>query len=464
LHLDFHALVFQPITNKLFIGNDGGLYRYNGIKDNEFNYSFFGGYNATEVYRIGSLENEGNQIVFGTQDNGTHLFKDGKFVQIAGGDGMECFFDKENTNSIFYSFQYGSLYNRNMNDFFGTVSYFSPGNYSTQWLVPWKRKGNIMLAAYDKLHLSTDNGQSWTRLNTSPDYCREIEIQNANVFYGGGNSGVYKTINSGQSWFQISNEFSYSLKLDPNNPNIIYNLGNYLYKSIDGGASWINLGGIPGTQITSLAIDKNNPNDLYLGSFRGVFTLQNNSWVPYNIGMPKVMVSDMEINYINGGKLRVSTMGRGIWETNLINSCVGPNITLSHSNNNSGFKVLTVSPVINSTYQWLKNGATLVGETSSTLTTNIPGDYSVIVTKDNCSTLSEVIRICPDMEIVSAPIYGPDINTENKVGVFVQANSEIFSKKVEFNAKNSIELFPGFIINSFDEKSTFKAEIKGCNN
>ena len=463
VHLDYQALNFQPITNKLFIGTDGGLYRYNGLKNNDMDFSFFAGYNTTEVYRLGSLENEGNQIVFGTQDNGTHLYKNGKFSLIGGGDGMECFFDKENTNSIYYSGQYGNLVNLSMTNPQGVYTSLYTTNVNTQWLCPWKRKNQTMIAAYDKIHVSTDNGLTWTTSLSSPTYCREVEIVNSSTFYAGNESGIYKTIDGGQNWNQISNKYSYRFKTDPSNSQTIYNLGGNIYKSIDGGNSWIDLGRIPNTMPTSIAIDKNNPNDIYIGSYKGVYTYQNNTWVPYNLDLPNVQITDLEINYVDGGKLRAATYGRGIWETNLITPCVPPSAIITYSNGDNNYKILSINYSPNFSYQWLKNGTTLVGETNTNYSTNVPGDYSVIVTQGTCSKLSEVIRICPNLEIVSAPIYGPDANSDFRAAINVQANSEIFLKKVEFNAQNSIILYPGFIINSRDDISTFKASIGGCN-
>ena len=57
---------------------------------------------------------------------------------------------------------------------------------------------------------------------------------------------------------------------------------------------------------------------LYIGTDLGVFyrdsTLSN--WIPFNNQLPNVMVTDLDICYMEG-TIRAATFGRGIWESDL---------------------------------------------------------------------------------------------------------------------------------------------------
>jgi hypothetical protein len=67
-----------------------------------------------------------------------------------------------------------------------------------------------------------------------------------------------------------------SLAIDPDDPDILYagTFGGGVFKSTDGGNSWIAVNtGLTNSYILSLAIDPVNPNILYAGS-AGIFVLE----------------------------------------------------------------------------------------------------------------------------------------------------------------------------------------------
>ena len=86
-----------------------------------------------------------------------------------------------------------------------------------------------------------------------------IHPDNENIWYVAvGSGGVWKTTNSGTTWkpiFDKQNVYSIGcVTIDPNNPNIIWvgtgeniggrhsGFGDGIYKSIDGGENWNNVG------------------------------------------------------------------------------------------------------------------------------------------------------------------------------------------------------------------------------
>jgi photosystem II stability/assembly factor-like uncharacterized protein len=102
----------------------------------------------------------------------------------------------------------------------------------------------------------------------------------ANTFYfGAAAGGVWKTTNGGESWVPLFDHQSVSsigaLALAPSNPNIIYvgtgeacirgniSHGDGVYKSVDAGKTWINMGLRETRHIGRILVDPKNP-DLVL--------------------------------------------------------------------------------------------------------------------------------------------------------------------------------------------------------
>lgn len=119
--------------------------------------------------------------------------------------------------------------------------------------------------------------------------------------------GVWKTGNAGTTWTPIfDGEGSYSIgcvTLDPNNPNVVWvgtgennsqrsvSYGDGVYKSLDGGASWVNTGLKTSEHIGKIIVDPRNSDLVYVaaqgplwnsGGERGVFKTTNGgkTWKP----------------------------------------------------------------------------------------------------------------------------------------------------------------------------------------
>lgn len=103
-----------------------------------------------------------------------------------------------------------------------------------------------------------------------------------NVFYiGVNNGGVWKTTDYGHTWKPIFDDQPTgsigTLAIAPSNPNIIYvgsgeglqrpdlSTGDGVYKSIDGGKTWSNVGLKDGQQIPAILVDPQNPDRLFVG-------------------------------------------------------------------------------------------------------------------------------------------------------------------------------------------------------
>jgi photosystem II stability/assembly factor-like uncharacterized protein len=97
-----------------------------------------------------------------------------------------------------------------------------------------------------------------------------------------GSGGVWKTTNSGTTWKSIfDDENSYStgcVVLDPSNPETVWvgtgenvggrhvGFGDGVYKSLDGGASWNNMGLTDSQHISEIIVHPTDPNTVYVAS------------------------------------------------------------------------------------------------------------------------------------------------------------------------------------------------------
>jgi len=127
---------------------------------------------------------------------------------------------------------------------------------------------------------STDLGRSWVAasdgLTTEYVYSNmAIDLRDPNTLYVGTNGGgLFKTVNGAQSWAHVETGGHQTVKcvaIDSNNSNIVYS-GSFVgfYKSVDGGVSWTTLSSFPGRGAFSILIDPNNSNVVYVGSDFGL--------------------------------------------------------------------------------------------------------------------------------------------------------------------------------------------------
>ncbi len=154
---------------------------------------------------------------------------------------------------------------------------------------------------------STDNGLHWQRYTLAQTYsmCNALAINpiDSRVVYCGGynssDSMVFKTTDGGESWLAAGTGITAQVNdiaIDPVNPQVVYAAaGNGLYKTTNAGVDWSNTGcdGANG-----VVIDPVNPNIIYAGTNTGVFmsSIGGGSWTAMNDGLTDLLVTSIGIH------------------------------------------------------------------------------------------------------------------------------------------------------------------------
>lgn len=334
MHVDQHAVEFNPLNNIAYAGNDGGFYKYMDALNTWVDIS--DGLEISQFYKLGLSETNTTRVVAGAQDNGTEMLTSGVWDAIRGSDGMECAIDPYDEDIIYSTSQYGGLrktYNGGNN-----WDNIKPVNYEGSWVTPWKihpTNNNLIVAGYDEVYSSQTGGGVWDSLTynvsngsalqtialapTDQDYIYAASYTRIKVTKDGGNTWI--DIKQGLPNFNISditvsNDDAERLWVTFSE----YNANKKVYESQDGGNSWTNISGtnLPNLPVNCIIHQKLAKDDLYIGTDVGVYHKDNTmtEWMPYMSGLPNVVVKELEIQY-GIGKIRAATFGRGIWESDV---------------------------------------------------------------------------------------------------------------------------------------------------
>lgn len=336
VHADIHNFTWEPNGNLLEC-TDGGLYRAtNAVSTWGF---ISNGMAIGQHYRIGTLPT-GNKTMFGAQDNGTALLENGTWRDLLGGDGGECAQDPTRPNTLYAETQQGAL-RRSLNNGTNWTLVRPPNAPNGAWVTPYQldpTNPNTLYAGYDAVYRSNDQGATWATI--SPAWgavgnelrCLVVAPSNPNALYASNRTGIWRSTNAGASWGSISSGLPIngniaitSIAVDPANADRIfvtiggYSQGNKVFRSNDGGATWINWSAnLPDLPAFTVAFEPGSFDALYVGMDIGVFYRNGamSSWALFNVGLPHAPVYELEIQAA-AGTIRAATFGRGVWQSSL---------------------------------------------------------------------------------------------------------------------------------------------------
>ncbi len=335
VHADQHMFRYNPVNQRLYSCNDGGVYysANNGTSWKDIS----DGLTILQIYRSAATNAVIDLFLSGNQDNGSMMRSGGDWNQVTGGDGMECAIDPANSSILYTSYYNGNFYKSidGGNNFTPIGPPKLPG--SGAWITPFAlgtRSTSSIYTAYSDIYKSPDGGKNWLTLSenlTGGTNLRSMAIapSDNSTIYTATYNQIWVTRNGGITWDNITHglpqQAFMSIDVAPNNPEKVWLAvsgfadGEKVYRSSDGGLSWENYSdGLPNLPCNVIKYKYASDDALYLGTDVGVFYRDNtmNSWQSFTTSLPNVIINDLDIQY-PWNRLIAGSYGRGLWASPL---------------------------------------------------------------------------------------------------------------------------------------------------
>ena len=372
-HADHHAGAF---AGGLYLdGDDGGLYRLDNPGARTWA-NLNGDLGTLQFQGLGLHPTDPNQVIGGTQDNGTERFNGSSvWSSTDGGDGGFAKFSQTNGNIAYHQIpnaSSGTNFFRFSNDGGQTWSTrtttISADVNNQQFYAPFvvdPGNGDRVLYGTNVIWETTNQGSAWTKLTVFPvagGFVNAIGLapSTTNTIYtavhkatgtssGFGPTNVFVSTNHGAAWTTSNsglpaNAVVQEIQVDSATPTTAYAvLSNFtgsgnVYRTTNGGGTWTNISGNLATvtactcalPVWSLQIDSVNGR-LYIGADDGVYVTGDGgtTWARFGLGLPNVQVFQIELNKTLN-ILGAATHGRSVWEISTA-ALQPPDVTLTKS-------------------------------------------------------------------------------------------------------------------------------------
>ena len=242
------------------------------------------GPNNIRAFGVAVHPGTGQQVIYIAAGNGLHKSSDGgKTWRITTGwnitEVLGVCPDPRDVKTVYLACAYG-IFRSTDGCFSWTECNSGIGStFTTCVLVDNTHPGTVYCTSEDGAYISTNGGNSWSRMGLSVAGVRTI-AQNPSdpgfLIVGTESNGIYFSTNGGTWWSKceagIDHTTFYTIAFDPQNPSTIYAAGYVtgVYKSTDRGSSWRRMNnGLDVLSFHSLAVDPRNSARVYAGAYWG---------------------------------------------------------------------------------------------------------------------------------------------------------------------------------------------------
>ena len=343
VHADHHVFEINPLNDRLYSGNDGGLYWTDngGATWTEIT----SGLAISQVYKLGQSATVKDYVINGYQDNGTAVYEEDGWTTVLGGDGMDCLIDYSDASYSYGEYYYGSIIRMHENYYEGGIT--NGISQEGAWVTPYilhEEDPNTMFVGMNDVWRTNNvkaqftNSIEWTNISEGlgGGLCSVLENSPANsdVLFVAKGSQLYRSQNALDDVVAFANLSTNvpgsgsigDVETHAFNENIVYLAkGDKVYRSMDQGDTWEDFSGtLPEVKYNTIEFYKNSQGGVYVGADAGIYYRDDSmdDWIEFGNGFPATAtVTDLEFYYEPGNpaedRVRVSTYGRGLWESDL---------------------------------------------------------------------------------------------------------------------------------------------------
>ena len=347
--------VRNPSNSDIFIGNDGGL-----AKSSDLGATWSTSLNNIPITQYVNIDVFGKSVAFiagGSQDNGISVTTNlgATWTYAAGGDGGGVAIDPDDNAKLYMTNGvYGGDWTfRRLRSTDGGVNWENINNGidpSDQWYIRIRHDQVNPIYLFSNsgpyVYVSTDNGDNWSKLNSTPFASNVSELSVAKYTSSGGTivyacmpatTGSRLWVYNNGNWndnlvpSDLPNDVQIrKVSTHPEDYNTAFMIMNgisqngpskKIYKTINQGVTWTNItGNLPNIPFSDVVAYPSNDQVLIAGSEFGCYKTTNggSTWFRWNDGMPEGVIIT-ELRYVDEtnttGKFYVvaGSYGRGIY-------------------------------------------------------------------------------------------------------------------------------------------------------
>jgi photosystem II stability/assembly factor-like uncharacterized protein len=472
LHVDHHVLTFTPAGDRLYAGNDGGVWSTADPRASSLTWTSLNQDLATLQFYSGISMFPGNPNfgIGGTQDNGTLRYNGNPAWTniLITGDSFQTAIDPTTSSRLFTTTQFGHVWqSSNGGASFTQTSGLPVGNNFFTPLVMDPSNHSRLYTAVSAVLYRTDNGSSWTQASGSMgQQVNNIDVSpsDENTVYVSAGNSVNVTRNaisaSTPTYTSHSSPGREVMKVavDPHDPTVAYaGLGGFsasdgkgnVYKLTNSGSTWTNItSNLVDAPVNDIVVDPDVPNTLYIANDVGVFSSSDGgqTWNSMVNGLPRSVVMGLALDRATR-TLRAATHGRSMFDVTLpsiASTCAAPSTTAINicspangSTVSSPVHMLASAKVSGTIYRfelWANNVKIASVANSGTMDQNVTlanGSYQLTFVARNTDSSSRVTKTI-NITVGSSPSCGPP--SSNGIVVCSPANGSTVASPVAVKA------------------------------